>query len=207
MGKKLGKKLHIWAIVLLPVLASCHTNKAEEHAQNAKQMEAVCDSGAAPVARTEAAKPAVAHFGADMKLAEKDAVPAAKVFASPADYRDKYVRVTGTVTDVCSKRGCWLRVAGNGAKSGAENIFIKFRDPPAGRLIPMDAVGKNVTVEGMLKQGMMSEAAARHFKQDAGAPPEEIERIVGPQKQWVITAPAVAIEGVQAPSADAVKAE
>jgi hypothetical protein len=46
----------------------------------------------------------------------------------------------------------------------------------------------------------MPERAARHFKEDAGAPREEIEKIIGPQKQVMIAGAVVAIEGVEQPA-------
>jgi hypothetical protein len=62
--------------------------------------------------------------------------------------------------------------------------------------IPLEAVGKETVIEGTIKNGKLSQAAARHFKQDAGASAEEIEKIQGPQQQLMLAQPAVAIEGV-----------
>jgi hypothetical protein len=61
----------------------------------------------------------------------------------------------------------------------------------------MEAAGKNVTIEGTLKVGQMSEAAARHFAEDGGAPQAQIDKIVGPQPQLVLSGPVVAIEGIE----------
>jgi hypothetical protein len=184
-------------------LAGCSSSKHAHDEAGCCASEEVAlaplPGAAADSAKPPTPPPPVAHFGAEMKQNDGEAVPAAKVIASPAEYGDQYVRLTGTVTDVCSKKGCWLRIAADGAPAGAENIFIKFSDPPAGTLIPMQAIGKKVTAEGTLKQGMMSEAAVRHFKEDAGAPREEIEKIVGPQKQLVLSGAAVAIEGLEKP--------
>jgi len=48
-----------------------------------------------------------------------------------------------------------------------------------------------------LKVGQMSEAAARHFAEDGGAPQAQIDKIVGPQPQLVLSGPVVAIEGIE----------
>ena len=146
---------------------------------------------------------AAGTFGGPQKLSAADAVPASAVLADPAAYRDRYVRLTGKVSDVCPKKGCWLRVTPADARAGAEDIFIKFPDPPTGVLVPREAVGKDVTVEGTVKLGTISEKMARHFKEDAGAPQAEIERIVGPQKQVMISGPRVAIAGVTPPAPSA----
>src|SRR5262245_60471696 len=178
-----------------------------QHAANHEKHEECCGlEGSALVSATqptEAAKPkAMATFGAQQKLTDAEAVPAAKVLSDPEKYKDQYVRITGKVSAVCEKKGCWLRVvpaqaAKPGDAAALSDIFIKFQDPPAGRLVPMEAVGHDVTVEGTVKVGMMPERAARHFKEDAGASKEEIEKIVGPQKQMVIAGAGVAIEGVE----------
>ena len=68
--------------------------------------------------------------------------------------------------------------------------------------MPAEAVGQQVTVEGTLKQGTLSEKAARHFKEDAGAPQEEIEKIVGPQKQLLVSGAVVQIQGIDPRAAE-----
>jgi hypothetical protein len=196
------------------LLAGCQSNKnagvsATAAADHAKA-DAVCDmpgQGAAVAnAKTaQTSKQPVAVYGGEQKLTDADAVTVSTVLAHPDQYKDKYVRVTGKVTSVCAKKGCWLRVAPDKATAAATpstqpamtDIFIKFRDPPAGRLIPMEASGKNVTVEGVLKIAKMSEAAARHFMEDGGASKEEIEKVVGPQPQLVLTKPVVAVQGIE----------
>ena len=167
------------------------------------------------VVKVEPAKPRapaqVATFGGEPSMTDQAAVPVAIVLADPAAYKDKKVKLAGKVSSVCVKKGCWVRVvpdkpvvAANKAPTTQpmHDIFIKFRDPPAGRLIPMEAAGKNVTVEGTLKMGMMKEAAARHFLEDGGAPQSEIEKIVGPQPQLVLQQAVVMIEGVEKPQAE-----
>lgn len=142
----------------------------------------------------EAVKP-VAKYGADPKLTDADVVPVANVLAAPESYDGKYVRMKGVVSSVCAQKGCWLRLTPDGATK-ASNVFVKFKDPPEGRLIPMAAVGHEVTVEGTIKNATISQAAARHFLQDAGVGEQELEKIVGPQKQLMVAGPSVQIEGV-----------
>jgi uncharacterized protein DUF4920 len=137
-----------------------------------------------------------ASFGAPMKLSTSETVPVQQLLANPTEYDGKYVRVAGTVEKVCPRKGCWLTL--HDEKSN-EALFVKFPDPPEGRLIPMDAVGKPVVVEGTVKVKEISEAMARHYKQDAGAPESEITKIVGPQKQISITNGSAMVAGVEQP--------
>jgi hypothetical protein len=146
--------------------------------------------------QTPATQPVAAHFGGAQKLSDADAVPVEKVLASPANYSNKYVRLTGLVGAVCPAKGCWLRVVPEPGTVATGDVFVKFPDPPEGRLVPMEAVGHDVTVEGVIRNGQISEAQAKHLRQDAGASQAELDKIVGPQQQVMVIAPAVTIEGV-----------
>lgn len=197
-------KLNGWMIGLCGlglVAAGCANH------QEAKEEAAACHSpdvlmdqptAAANAPESKKAPARVAKFGAESKLTDADAVPVEKVLSNPDQYKEQYVRVTGTVTSVCAKKGCWLRLAPKGSNTQAAggDVFIKFQDPSTGRLVPMEAIGHEVTAEGVVKVGQMSEAAARHYKKDSGASDDEVAKIVGPQKQVVLVKPSVAIEGV-----------
>lgn len=191
------KSLLIGACVM--TLVGCQSEPKSTTAGTAMTTAVMPTTAPAVAASVPATQPKmVARFGEAQRLTDADAVPVEKVLASPGDYKGKYVRVTGIVSAVCPTKGCWLRVAPEPG-SGHGDIFVKFVDPPEGRLIPMEAVGHDVTVEGIIRNGAMSEAQARHLKMDAGASQEEIDKIVGPQKQVMIGKPAVTIEGVTAP--------
>lgn len=124
-------------------------------------------------------------FGEKPKLTNDDAVPVAKVLADPQAYAEKLVRVRGDVSEVCASKGCWLTL---GDDAGHE-LFVKFNCPIEGRLIPADAAGKPVQVEGKLKITQITEAEARHLAEDRQATPEEIAAINGPQTQVQLVGP------------------
>lgn len=191
-------------VVAAAILVGCQSNKpAESASSDVCHVEGETVVSNQTTAQGSAAADAkVWSYGGETKLTDADAVSAAKVVADPAAYADKHVRVTGTVSDVCSVKGCWLRVAPTGAAKGSPDLFIKFADPPTGRLVPAEALGQPVTVEGTLKQGTLSEKAARHFKEDAGAAQEEIEKIVGPQKQLLVSGAVVQIQGIDPRAAE-----
>src|SRR5262245_5790105 len=121
-------------------------------------------------------------------------VPVSTVLASADHYEGKYLCITGTVASVCPKKGCWITLAEGGSKP----MFIRFTCPVDGRLIPMEAVGKPAMVEGTVKVATISEAEARHQKQDAGASPDEIAKIVGPQTQVTVASPTARIADLPA---------
>lgn len=144
-----------------------------------------------------------ADFGQPLSLADADTVSVGKVLANPSAYEGKTIRVAGQVKEVCGEMGCWLTLADRDTK---ESIFVKFVCPIEGRLIPLDAVGKQGVVEGSLKVSEIDEGEARHIAEEAGKSAEQIAKIVGPQKQYRIQSPAARVWGVD-PSASTAKYE
>ena len=135
-----------------------------------------------------------ADFGEKMTLAEKDTVALDRVLANPDQYKDKLIRVSATVKDVCQHKGCWINMTD---KSG-KDVYVKFSCPISGRLIPVDAKGKSCIVEGKLIVEEVSEDEARHVAEEAGKSDAEIRKIVGPQKRIRMSAPAAKIADVEA---------
>jgi len=133
------------------------------------------------------------YYGEKMKLAADKTVCIKEVFANPKEYNGKFVRICGQVESVCAAKGCWMKLAYPGA---TDTLFIKFSCPVNGRLIPMEAVGHQAIVEGTFTASEIPEAEARHYAEDAGKSAEEIARIVGPQKQLQMSAPAAMVRGV-----------
>ncbi len=130
-------------------------------------------------------------FGEPLKLRARNTVCVADVLSNPDRYEGKLIRVCGKVDSVCAHRGCWIRLAGT---AGDETLFVKFTCPVEGRLVPMEAAGRCAVVEGTLEVKEISEEEARHYKEDAKAPPEEIAKIVGPQKLVNMRSPATIID-------------
>ncbi len=138
-----------------------------------------------------------AHFGEPMRLPETDTLPLEKVLAQPTEFDGKFIRVSGTVSQVCEAMGCWMEM--KDAASG-KTLFVKFTCPTEGRLIPMDAIGHQAVVEGKLDVTQISEDEARHYKEEAGASAAEVAKIVGPQKQLRMGSPAALVIGIRAPA-------
>lgn len=132
-------------------------------------------------------------FGEQMKLTDAQAIPVEQLLANPDAYAGKFVRVTGDVNKVCTRKGCWLEMESEKAE---KPLFVKFTCPIEGRLIPMEAVGKKAVVEGTVKVEEFSEADAKHLKEESGASPEEVEKIKGPQKKLTLASPACQISGL-----------
>ncbi|MEO2149573.1 MAG: DUF4920 domain-containing protein, partial [bacterium] len=65
------------------------------------------------------------------------------------------------------------------------------------RLIPMNAMGQPVRVEGTLVVETISEAERRHYASDAGKTDAEIGEIVGSATQVRIASGAAHVEGIE----------
>lgn len=132
------------------------------------------------------------HYGEKMKSAADKTACIKDVLENPKDYDGKFVRISGQVESVCAAKGCWMELSYPGA---TDTLFVKFSCPVNGRLIPMEAAGHLAIVEGTFTAGEISEAEARHYAGDAGKSPAEIAKIVGPQKQLRMSAPAAMVRG------------
>ena len=91
------------------------------------------------------------------------------------------VKVKGTVVDVCTKEGCWLKL-----KTADGNMMVKMKDHAF--LVPVDINGKDVVVAGSAKLKTTSVKELRHYAEDAGNTPEEIAAIKEPKKEIVLNA-------------------
>lgn len=111
-------------------------------------------------------------YGKGVSLAES--TPVSTLVARADEYDGKTVRVEGTVTDVCSKRGCWMNIASD--QAGQELLF-KVTDGEI--TLPLSARGRYAVAEGTLRkvslspedaQAMRDEQVADGAAVDAAAP-------------------------------------
>jgi hypothetical protein len=83
-------------------------------------------------------------YGDGVTLAEAVAIDT--LLENPNDYVGKTVRVDGTITGVCKKRGCWMQVtdpeSGNGVRIKVEDGVIVF---------PYESMGHEAAAEGVFE--------------------------------------------------------
>lgn len=85
------------------------------------------------------------------------------------------IKLTGTIEDVCQKKGCWMNLnIGNG-----QSMKVKFKDYAF--FVPKDAAGKTVFIEGYAYNDTISVANLKHYAEDAGDSKEEIAKITQPE--------------------------
>jgi hypothetical protein len=167
--------------------AGCAGEAGCDHAAKAGAGEADCPfhEGKGEVGCDHAAKAGAgeAHFGDAFTLTE--AKPLAAVVAGSADGADAVVQVSGTIHEVCQKKGCWMVVRDGEAEARVVMKGYAFT-------VPKDAKGKPTVIEGTLKVRTFTEAQAKHLAEDAGKDPATV---TGEAKEYVVTASAITIKG------------
>ena len=84
---------------------------------------------------------------------------------NPDDYVGKTVRVTGKVSDVCQKMGCWMVIT-----DADQHMRITTKDHKF--FVAKDGAGATCDLEGTVVKREASPARTEHFKseQSEGAP-------------------------------------
>ncbi len=101
-----------------------------------------------------------------------------------ADDSGAKVRVSGTVSAVCQKAGCWLTLVDGDQEA---RIFTKEH----GFFLPKDIAGRKAEVEGTLRAKVLTEGFAKHLAEDGGKDPS---KVTGPLTEYMMTATAVALD-------------
>ncbi|MEW5855339.1 MAG: DUF4920 domain-containing protein [Myxococcota bacterium] len=114
------------------------------------------------------------------------AVPVADVMAASDKFEGKSVKMTGTVSKVCQKKGCWFELA---PTAGGRGVRIKSADYTI--FVPMDSAGRTATVEGTFSSKTMNEAEAKHMAEDGAKAGEKPAEVKGPVKEFQMAAVAV----------------
>jgi len=93
------------------------------------------------------------QFGQDLTL--EKVTPVAEVFTNASDLNGQMLRVSGTVTDLCKHKGCWMQVS-----DGQNVLTVRFKDEAF--IIPASAKGRNVDMEGLFVVEKISNPLGAH---------------------------------------------
>jgi len=97
------------------------------------------------------------------------------------------VKFTAKVTDVCPKKGCWLKLE----TPQGEEVMVKMKDYAF--FLPVAAKGKEVVIEGEVIMKTTSVAELKHYAEDAKKTQAEIDAIKEPKKEVRVTAKGIVI--------------
>lgn len=97
-------------------------------------------------------------------------------------------KITGEVTSVCKKKGCFVEIKREGDEAP---IMVRFKD--YGFFMPQDIVGRTVVLEGRAWIKETSVDALKHYAEDQGKSEAEIAQITEPREDIAILADGVVV--------------
>jgi hypothetical protein len=131
------------------------------------------------------AVPALAAEGQTFgKVTDLKVVKLSELMAKPADYVGKAVKIEGLITDVCAKRGCWIKLGGD-----KEFQTITFKVDDGVMTFPMTVKGKRAEAEGVFtKVELTQEEAVARAKHEAEENKKAFDpkSITGPQTVYML---------------------
>ena len=96
-------------------------------------------------------------------------------------------KITAKVLDVCSKKGCWLKLAVNDSTTA----FVKMKDYAF--FLPTAIKGKTIVLDGAAMMKTTSVDELKHYAQDAKKSKDEIAAITKPEKEIRFTATGILV--------------
>ena len=96
-------------------------------------------------------------------------------------------KMRGTINEVCSKKGCWMKLDLGDEKE----VMVRFKD--YGFFMPLNATGE-VVINGKAFVTETSIEELRHYAEDAGKTAEEIAAIAAPERTFAFEADGVLLK-------------
>lgn len=96
-------------------------------------------------------------------------------------------KIKAKVLDVCSKKGCWIKLAVNDTTTA----FVKMKDYAF--FLPEAIKGKTIVLDGQAQMKTTSVDELKHYAEDAKKSKEEIAAITQPQKEIRFTAKGIVV--------------
>ena len=102
------------------------------------------------------------EYGAEFTI--ENSIPASQLLANPEQYVDQKIRVSGTVSDVCQKMGCWMVISEEDKHMRVTTKAHKF-------FVAKDGAGSNCHIEGQVVKKQANKERAEHYasEQSKGA--------------------------------------
>jgi hypothetical protein len=122
------------------------------------------------------------------KVSPDGAVPIKDVVAKlDAGQESMDGKIRAKIVEVCSKKGCWLKLELEDGKTA----MVKMKD--YGFFLPVAAKGKTVVIDGEAKIKTTSVSELKHYAEDAKKSKEEIDAITQPLKEIRVLAKGIVI--------------
>ena len=95
------------------------------------------------------------------------------------------VKFTSSIKEVCSKKGCWMKLP----LSEGKETMVRFKD--YGFFMPLDSKGREVVLNGKAFVKETSIKELQHYAEDAGKSKEEIAKITESKREFTFEADGV----------------
>lgn len=156
------------AFITLTQLFACGKKPTENATPTDEATEEVSESSETQTKKEGISIEDLEHFGLDFTLNES--VPAGTVLSNPDAYVGQTVRVTGKVSDVCQKMGCWMVIT-----DADKHMRITTKDHKF--FVAKDGAGAICDLEGTVVKREANPERTAHYKseQSEGAPMPEAE--------------------------------
>ena len=126
------------------------------------------------------------YFG-DSTMTAEDAIPSTELLAYMGDADEMDVKVSGTINEVCQKKGCWMNVKLDDEQTMHVSYDYEF-------LLPLNSAGQEIIMQGTAFYDTISVDHLRHLAEDAGKSEEEINSITEPKPTLAYLATGVMIK-------------
>jgi hypothetical protein len=164
--------MKLFTLLTFSQLLACGSKTPTEKAQPAERVEEVTATANDTKETSEKSDNIsiedLEHFGGEFTV--ETAIPAATVLTNPDAYVDQTVRITGKVSDVCQKMGCWMVIT-----DADKHMRITTKDHKF--FVAKDGAGATCDLEGTVVKQEANPERTEHFKseQSEGAPMPEAE--------------------------------
>jgi len=99
------------------------------------------------------------------------------------------VTLATNINECCKKKGCWMSLD---MGEGNEELFVRFKDYEF--FVPLNAGGRQTTVQGVVYRDTITVAQLQHYAEDAGASADSIASITEPQVKLAFEANGVLVQ-------------
>lgn len=127
------------------------------------------------------------HFGAT--ITADNAITYEELVPKMAGTDSLAIKISGTVGEVCQKKGCWMMLVSD--QPGVPEMRVTFKDYAF--FMPKDLTGKQVVLDGFAYISETSVEDLRHYAEDAGKSAEEIAAITEPEREVAFEAAGVLV--------------
>ncbi len=173
-----------YAISILLTLGCAGDQTQNRNASDHTASKDTASQSEASSHKPQAKEKSTGTFGAEID--EEGSVQLADVLQQLQDTSATQAKLTGEVTSVCQKKGCWMKVA---LDQPEDTIMVRFKD--YGFFVPKNAAGNEVVMKGRAYYDTMSVEKRRHYAKDAGMSEEEIQKINEPKEKLAFKASGV----------------